>query len=111
MGSGSGPFLNSLSFDMLGSYRPEMIAFVAALLLAAVLLLPLGTYPLAVYAKPTATAALQPAQPAVARSRTWLGKNAAAKRESCIAGAIYSRCHIHGAVSEHRHRERDAESW
>jgi MFS family permease len=44
-GSGVGPFLGGLSFDLLHSYQPAMIAFAMCLLGVSVLFLPLGPYP------------------------------------------------------------------
>lgn len=65
-GSGTGPFLNSLSFDLLGSYQPALIAFATALLLVGLLFLPLGAYPFAAPPKRPAVVTRDQAQPATA---------------------------------------------
>jgi MFS family permease len=47
VGSGIGPFLHGLSFDLLHSYRPALIGSCAALLFVAGMFAPFGPYPFA----------------------------------------------------------------
>jgi MFS family permease len=45
IGNGVGPFLGGLSFDLLHSYRPAMVAFGICLIGVSLLFIPLGPYP------------------------------------------------------------------
>jgi MFS family permease len=47
IGGGVGPYLSGLTFDLLHSYEPALLAFIAALLVVSLLFAPLGAYPFA----------------------------------------------------------------
>ena len=68
IGNGVGPYVNGLSFDLLHSYRPALIAFSISLLCASVLFLPLGPY------------AFAPRAPASPRDREALNSEAEDRR-------------------------------
>lgn len=47
IGIGVGPYLSALSFDLLHSYRPAMLAYIVGLLVVSLMFVPLGRYPFA----------------------------------------------------------------
>jgi predicted MFS family arabinose efflux permease len=47
MGTGVGPYLNALSYDLLHSYEPALVGSCISLMAACLLLAPLGPYPFA----------------------------------------------------------------
>lgn len=63
IGGGIGPYLSSLSFDLLHSYEPALLAYIAALLALSLLFAPLGSYPYAVAARPAAKSGLPALRP------------------------------------------------
>jgi MFS family permease len=65
IGGGVGPYLSSLSFDLLRSYEPALLAYIAGLLAMSLLFAPLGAYPYAAAARSAAKPALTTLTPEV----------------------------------------------